>query len=69
MPLVRIYLFGIVLVTPVYVYAFLVRERGHGRPRSSLIAVATVVVLFEVGLQMPLYTGVIPMFVLEFLAS
>ncbi len=62
------YLFGFVLVIPIFVYVFLRFEGGHERRESALIAVGSVMVisgLFEVFFGTPLYVGAIPGLVID----
>lgn len=64
------YLFGFVVVTLGFVYAFLRYEGGHAKRRSAVIAVATagtLVVLFELVFATPLYPGSIPLLLLDLL--
>lgn len=66
------YLFGFVLVIPIFVYAFLRWEGGHERRQSALIAIGSVLVisgLFEVFFGTPLYVGAIPQLVLDLLVA
>lgn len=70
--LLTMYLFGFVLVTPFFVYAYLTREGGHSRRRSAIIGLVTalsVSTLFELVFATPLYAGAIPNLLLELLVG
>lgn len=65
---VAAYLFGFVVVTLGFVYAYLRHEGGHAARRSAAIAVATtavLVVLFELVFATPLYPGAVPLAILD----